>query len=173
MRFFVFTLALTLAACAGDAETPEVDAGAIERAVDAPNLAEADLGPGPDALESATPVNLNTASEDEFKAIPGVGDRMAHEFDEYRPYASVREFRAEIGKYVDEAQVAEYERYVFVPVDPGAADAETLMQLPGVDAEQAAALEAGRPYASADAFLRAYAQATGHDAEDARAYLAE
>jgi radical SAM superfamily enzyme with C-terminal helix-hairpin-helix motif len=69
--------------------------------------------------------------------------------------------------------VAEYERYVFVPVDLEAADAETLMQLPGVDAEQAAALEAGQPYASADAFLEAYGQATGRDIEDARIYLAQ
>ncbi|MGB3543334.1 hypothetical protein [Rubrivirga sp.] len=170
MRLYILFLAAGLAACStDDAATPEIDAGAVERAVDAPGTADgAVLGADDMAL-----VNLNTATEDEFKTIPGVGDRMAHEFDEYRPYASVREFRAEIGKYVDEAQIAEYERFAFVPVDFEAADAETLMQLPGVDADLAAALEAGRPYASAEAFLEAYAAATGRDLEDARIYLSE
>ena len=31
------------------------------------------------------PFNLNTTAEKDFKMIPGVGGRMAHEFDEYRP----------------------------------------------------------------------------------------
>ena len=35
------------------------------------------------------PMNLNTTAEDDFKIIPGVGDRMAHEFEEYRPYTSI------------------------------------------------------------------------------------
>ena len=43
--------------------------------------------------------------------------------------------------------------YVYVPVDPNSADAETLMQLTGVDEAIAAALIEARPYASADAFL--------------------
>lgn len=58
------------------------------------------------------PIDLNNASEDEILLIPGVGDRMAHEFDEYRPYEGMARFRAEIGKYVDEAEVARLERYV-------------------------------------------------------------
>ena len=32
------------------------------------------------------PVNLNTASEAESSSIPGMSDRMVHEFLEYRPY---------------------------------------------------------------------------------------
>ena len=35
------------------------------------------------------PFNLNTTAEKDFKMIPGVGDRMAHEFEEYRPYTSI------------------------------------------------------------------------------------
>jgi len=58
------------------------------------------------------PLDLNEASEDEILLIPGVGDRMAHEFDEYRPYDAIQRFRREIGKYVDEAEVARLERYV-------------------------------------------------------------
>ena len=155
--------ALLVSACgADDSEPPEIDAGAVERAVDT------DLEAKP-----ATLVNLNTATDDEFKTIPGVGDRMAHEFDEYRPYASIMEFRAEIGKYVDEAQVAEYEQYVFVPVDPEESDAETLRQLPGIGAAEAVRLVEGRPYADADAFLATYAELTGLEADQARPFLAE
>jgi len=47
-------------------------------------------------------INLNTASRENILLIPGVGSRMAHEFEEYRPYASMEQFRREIGKYVDE-----------------------------------------------------------------------
>jgi hypothetical protein len=38
--------------------------------------------------------------------------RMAHEFEEYRPYTSLEQFRREIGKYVDAAEVARLESYV-------------------------------------------------------------
>ena len=37
---------------------------------------------------------------------------MAHEFEEYRPYTSMEQFRREIGKYVNEDEVARLERYV-------------------------------------------------------------
>lgn len=57
-------------------------------------------------------LDLNAASDEEIKLIPGVGDRMAHEFEEYRPYDAIERFRREIGKYVDEAEVARLERYV-------------------------------------------------------------
>jgi hypothetical protein len=46
-------------------------------------------------------VNLNTATREELLLIPGMGNRMAHEFEEYRPYKSYAQFRKEIGKYVD------------------------------------------------------------------------
>ena len=44
----------------------------------------------------------------------GVGDRMAHEFEEYRPYVAMAQFRREIGKYVDDGEVARLERFVTV-----------------------------------------------------------
>jgi DNA uptake protein ComE-like DNA-binding protein len=98
-------------------------------------------------------LNLNTATGDEFLTVPNVGDRMVREFMEYRPYTSIQQFRREIGKYVDDTQVADYEQYVFVPVSPNNADTETLQQLPGVDAAIADQLIAARPYASNDTFL--------------------
>lgn len=58
------------------------------------------------------PIRLNSASEADILLIPGVGRRMAHEFEEYRPYTSMEQFRREIGKYVDEDEVARLEMYV-------------------------------------------------------------
>ena len=122
---------------------------------------------------SVTKLNLNTASADDFLTIPGVGNRMVREFLEYRPYTSIVQFRREIGKYVDAAQVAEYEQYVFAPVDVNQADAETLKQLPGVDDAIAAELIAGRPYASNDAFLTKLATyVSAAQLDTAKSYLA-
>ena len=59
-------------------------------------------------------IDLNNASEEEILLIPGVGDRMAHEFDEYRPYDGIERFRREIGKYVDEEEVARLEQNVAI-----------------------------------------------------------
>jgi len=61
------------------------------------------------------PLDLNAASAEEILLIPGVGNRMQHEFEEYRPYRGIEQFRREIGKYVDEAEVARLERYVTLP----------------------------------------------------------
>jgi DNA uptake protein ComE-like DNA-binding protein len=59
-------------------------------------------------------IDLNNADESDILLIPGVGDKMAHEFEEYRPYSSIEQFRRELGKYVDEAEVARLEQYVSV-----------------------------------------------------------
>ena len=96
--------------------------------------------------------NLNTATESQFLTVPNVGARMVREFNEYRPYSSIKQFRTELGKYIDANQVAEYEKYVFVPVKPNESDSETLQQL-GIDAATADKLIAARPYASRDSFL--------------------
>lgn len=58
------------------------------------------------------PIDLNNASEAEIELIPGMTDKMAHEFLEYRPYADLAEFDREIGKYVDAAEVARFRNYV-------------------------------------------------------------
>ena len=60
------------------------------------------------------PIDLNTAKGEEILLIPGVGPRMRHEFEEYRPYTNIEQFRREIGKYVDKAEVARLEQYVTV-----------------------------------------------------------
>ena len=59
-------------------------------------------------------LDLNSASEEEILLIPRVGNEMAHEFEEYRPFDAIERFRREIGKYVDEAEVARLEQYVSI-----------------------------------------------------------
>ncbi len=119
-------------------------------------------------------LNLNTVTEAELMAtIPNFSARMVREFQEYRPYASIQQFRQEIGKYVDQSQVAEWEQYVYVPVDPNDSDEETLMQLPGVDETVAASLVTARPYASNAAFLEELAKyVDAAQASQAETYLA-
>ncbi len=60
------------------------------------------------------PLDLNSASAAEIELIPRVGARMRHEFEEYRPYRNIEQFRREIGKYVDDEEVARLERYVTI-----------------------------------------------------------
>ena len=61
------------------------------------------------------PINLNTASDEEILLIPGMGKRMLHEFKEYRPYTSLAQFHREIGKYVNDTELARLAQYVMVP----------------------------------------------------------
>ena len=100
------------------------------------------------------PMNLDTTAEEDFKLIPGVGNKMAHEFEEYRPYASVAQFRREIGKYVDEAQVASYLQFVFVPLNLNTASEEDILLTPGVGKKMAHEFEEYRPYSSMEQFRR-------------------
>ena len=58
------------------------------------------------------PVNLNTGTEEEIELIPGMTDHMVGEFLEYRPYPDMQTFNSEIGKYVDDAEVARLRSYV-------------------------------------------------------------
>ncbi len=58
------------------------------------------------------PMDLNTASDDDLRTIPGFGPRMLREFREYRPYRGIEQFRREIGKYVNEKEIARLERYI-------------------------------------------------------------
>ena len=100
------------------------------------------------------PMNLNTTAEDDFKLVPGVGNKMAHEFEEYRPYTSVEQFRREIGKYVDEEQVLAYEQFVFVPLSLNDTPEEQFKMIPGVGDKMAHEFEEYRPYSSMEQFRR-------------------
>lgn len=123
----------------------------------------------------AAKLNINTATGEDFlRVMPDLGKRMVHEFEEYRPYKSIQQFRKEIGKYVDENKVAEYERFIFVPIDENQSDAATLQQIPGLDATEAQQLIAARPYASRDAFLTKLGEYVPADSQaTARTYLVQ
>jgi DNA uptake protein ComE-like DNA-binding protein len=99
-------------------------------------------------------INLNTATREEIMLIPGMTSRMAHEFEEYRPYTSLEQFRREIGKYVDATEVARLEQYVFVPLNLNSASAEALMTIPGMTNRMVHEFEEYRPYTSMEQFRR-------------------
>jgi DNA uptake protein ComE-like DNA-binding protein len=97
------------------------------------------------------PINLNTATDAQILAIPNTGPRMLREFKEYRPYATVEQFRRELGKYVDQTQVTAWLQYVFVPTNPNTATEAQLTALKGVDKEMATYIIANRTYKDAAA----------------------
>jgi DNA uptake protein ComE-like DNA-binding protein len=99
-------------------------------------------------------INLNTASRDEIMLIPGMSERMAHEFEEYRPYTSLEQFRREIGKYVDADEVARLEQYVFIPMNLNDAPLEHFETIPGMTPKMVHEFEEYRPYTSMEQFRR-------------------
>lgn len=100
------------------------------------------------------PINLNAASRDEILLIPGVGERMLHEFEEYRPYAALAQFRREIGKYVDEDELARLAQYVFVPIDLNTASEQDILSIPGVGERMLHEFVEYRPYRAMAQFER-------------------
>lgn len=98
------------------------------------------------------PINLNTASRDEIMLVPGISPKMAHEFEEYRPYTSMDQFRREIGKYVDETEVARLEQYVFVPMGLNSASSRDFAGIPGMSRKMVHEFEEYRPYTSIEQF---------------------
>ena len=100
------------------------------------------------------PIDLNNAPEAEILLIPAMSKKMAHEFEEYRPYRSMEQFRREIGKYVDEAEVARLEQYVFIPVNLNSASDAEIMRIPGMSKRMAHEFEEYRPYRDMDQFRR-------------------
>ena len=105
-------------------------------------------------VELFLPINLNTASEEALYMVPGINRRMVHEFDEYRPYTSMEQFRQEMGKYVDEAEVARYEQYVFSPLDLNSATREDFAGIPGAGNRMVREFLEYQPYESMEEFRR-------------------
>jgi DNA uptake protein ComE-like DNA-binding protein len=99
-------------------------------------------------------LNLNTASDAEIRLIPGVGNRMLHEFLEYRPYKALAQFRREIGKYVDQKELARLEGYVFVPINLNTASDEDILTIPGVGNRMLGEFKEYRPYQAIEQFRR-------------------
>jgi DNA uptake protein ComE-like DNA-binding protein len=99
-------------------------------------------------------INLNTASDAEILLIPGLGKRMLGEFKEYRPYKAMAQFRREIGKYVDEKEVARLEQYVFVPIDLNTASDADILTIPGLGQRMLREFKEYRPYKAMAQFRR-------------------
>ena len=61
-------------------------------------------------------VDLNTGSNADYQLIPTTMPprRLAHEFEEYRPYDSLEQFSREMSKYVSAEEVAFLRRYVTI-----------------------------------------------------------
>ena len=93
-------------------------------------------------------INLNTASAAEIMLIPGAGKRMAHEFEEYRPWRSYAQFEKEIGKYVDAKEVARLAQYTFIPLNLNTASPADFMTIPGAGKRMAHEFEEYRPWKS-------------------------
>ena len=112
--------AVALAACSTKSEnaadttatTSDTSMAATSSTSAAP--ATASTTPAASSTTAIVPVNINTATDAQILAIPGVGPRMLREFKEYRPWTSIAQFRREIGKYVDKAEVARLEQYITI-----------------------------------------------------------
>ena len=100
------------------------------------------------------PINLNAATREEILLVPGAGARMAREFLEYRPYDGLPRFRREIGKYVDAAEVARLEQYVYLPVDLNTASDADILTIPGVGQRMLREFKEYRPYPNIEKFRR-------------------
>jgi len=143
--------------------TPALVAGIIERR---PFLGMLDLHAYLGAALSAEqlaevyprlflPVNIVTASPEELLLIPGAGRRMAHEFQEYRPWeGGLIRFRREIGKYVDSSEVARLEQFIFIPIALNTASDEDILSIPGVGRRMLREFKEYRPYDNIERFRR-------------------
>ena len=99
-------------------------------------------------------INLNTGSSEEIQLIPGLGARMLREFLEYRPYKALAVFHREIDKYVDDAELARLEQYVFVPIDLNTASDADILTIPGLGNRMLREFKEYRPYTAMDQFRR-------------------
>ena len=99
-------------------------------------------------------LNLNTATPEQILLIPNAGQRMVREFQEYRPYKSLAVFHREIDKYVDDAELARLEQYVFVPIGLNSASDADIQTIPGLGPRMLREFKEYRPYKAIDQFRR-------------------
>ena len=84
--------------------------------------------------------------------IPGAGKRMAHEFDEYRPWRNWAHFQKEIGKYVNQDEVARLAQYTFIPININTASDADIQTIPGMGARMLHEFKEYRPWKSIEHF---------------------
>ena len=94
-------------------------------------------------------VNINTASEQELGAIPGVGPKIVKELLEYRPYSSKEQFETELGKYLSADELTALEQNITLGlVNINTASKEELMNVPGIGDKISNEIADYRPYTS-------------------------
>jgi DNA uptake protein ComE-like DNA-binding protein len=99
-------------------------------------------------------INLNTATDEEILMIPGTGKRMLREFLEYRPYRTLAQFHKEIGKYVNDKELARLEQYVFVPISLNTGSDEDILSIPGTGKRMLREFKEYRPYTNMEQFRK-------------------
>ena len=96
-------------------------------------------------------INLNTGTEEEFLLIPNAGKRMAHEFEEYRPWRNWAHFDKEIGKYIPtdkELELDRFRSYLFIPINLNTATDDMFLTIPGVGPKMVHEFNEYRPWKS-------------------------
>lgn len=104
------------------------------------------------------PIDLNDVTDAEILMIPGTGNRMLREFREYAPYRALAQFHREIDKYVDDAELARLEQYVYVRIDLNTAGDADILTIPGVGARMLREFKEYRPYRAMAQFDREIAK---------------
>jgi DNA uptake protein ComE-like DNA-binding protein len=99
-------------------------------------------------------INLNTATAAEILLVPGAGKRMAHEFEEYRPWRNYAQFEKEIGKYVSADQVARLAQYTFIPVKLNTATDADILSIPGAGQRMVREFKEYRPWKTKEQFIK-------------------
>ena len=59
-------------------------------------------------------MNLNTATDDQFRTIPNLPGNMIREFNEYKPWKTKEQFDREISKYVGDKETARLWRFLVI-----------------------------------------------------------
>ena len=111
-------------------------------------------------------INLNTATAEEILLVPNAGKRMAHEFEEYRPWRTYAQFDKEIGKYVGAEKTAQLAQYTFIPVKLNTGTDADILTIPGAGQRMVREFKEYRPWKTKEQFIKEIGKYVGaKDAE--------